>query len=94
MKNRYLAVDVFFILSGFILCFCYAHEFKTDVKKFTYIKFMLTRVARIWPLLAFTCTVHLITYISFNGTKELGIWVIDYIMKVTWTAGFTSQFIL
>ena len=46
-------VDIFFVLSGFILALIYRDWFSTSVDKNTYIKFLQRRIARIWPLHAF-----------------------------------------
>lgn len=46
--NGYLGVDLFFILSGFILTYKYSEEFKYSFKGFT--SFIKKRIARIYPL--------------------------------------------
>ncbi len=45
----YLAVDLFFILSGFVMYLNYADRFQS-LKLSYYKKFMARRIARIWPL--------------------------------------------
>ncbi|NDF11930.1 MAG: acyltransferase [Proteobacteria bacterium] len=50
VKNLYLCVDFFFILSGFILMHAYSGQFRHSVKKNAYKKFMIARFARIYPL--------------------------------------------
>lgn len=44
----HLGVDLFFILSGFILCHVYLEDYGT--KRFNYKTFLTSRVARIFPL--------------------------------------------
>jgi peptidoglycan/LPS O-acetylase OafA/YrhL len=51
-EKGYLAVDFFFVLSGFILAYVYAAEF--DVGAFPQTRFLALRLARIYP-------VHLLT---------------------------------
>jgi peptidoglycan/LPS O-acetylase OafA/YrhL len=46
-------VDVFFVLSGFILTLIYSKWFDTGVSRDSYFKFMRRRLARIYPLQAF-----------------------------------------
>ena len=46
----YLMVDLFFILSGFIICYVYADTFAGGVSKRAYTSFLLARLARIYPL--------------------------------------------
>ncbi len=48
LSNGYLAVDFFFILSGFILAYTYAPSFAE--KTFSYKTFIIKRVARIYPV--------------------------------------------
>lgn len=50
----FLGVDVFFILSGFVISYNYSARFRSDVKWGEYRKFLWLRFARIYP-------VHLVT---------------------------------
>lgn len=43
-------VDLFFLLSGFILTLIYASWFETGVQRTSYLKFLRRRLARIYPL--------------------------------------------
>ncbi len=52
IDQGYLGVDVFFILSGYVLCYVYAPKFKYDFS--FYFRFLAVRLARIYPLHAFT----------------------------------------
>lgn len=54
IKSGFRAVDVFFILSGFILAHTYSETFRTNVSWQSYLAFLQNRLARIYP-------VHLIT---------------------------------
>ena len=58
LKNAYVGVDFFFILSGFIM----AHSYVTQItqKKFSFLTFMKRRFARIYP-------VHFVTLMAFCG---------------------------
>ncbi|UMK18141.1 acyltransferase [Klebsiella pneumoniae] len=49
INNGYLSVDLFFILSGFIITHAHRNDFFDVVTKKNYITFMLSRVMRIWP---------------------------------------------
>lgn len=57
----YLMVDLFFVLSGFILCYVYEAEFRSGPKKGLVGRFWLARLARIYPL-------HLATLLVTVGT--------------------------
>ncbi|HBT7733942.1 TPA: acyltransferase [Klebsiella pneumoniae] len=53
INNGYLSVDLFFILSGFIITHAHRNDFFDVVTKKNYITFMLSRVMRIWPAYVF-----------------------------------------
>lgn len=54
IDKLYLMVDLFFILSGFIMCYVYEDNFKISINKKKYKNFMVARLARIYPLHIFT----------------------------------------
>jgi peptidoglycan/LPS O-acetylase OafA/YrhL len=56
LVNAYLCVDLFFILSGFVLAHVY-HQFSRGVKACDYRLFFIARVARIYPLHLLTLAV-------------------------------------
>jgi peptidoglycan/LPS O-acetylase OafA/YrhL len=50
-KHADLGVDLFFVLSGFILTYVYESEISTNLKfKLFYVTFLKARIARIYPL--------------------------------------------
>ncbi len=55
--NGYLSVDLFFILSGFIMTHVYLDRFKSGVTKSNYWAYLRARFARIYPLHLFTLLV-------------------------------------
>ena len=48
--KSYLWVDLFFILSGFVLAYVYQSRFESAISKQDYRKFMWARFARVYPL--------------------------------------------
>lgn len=58
VQKGYLGVELFFILSGFILCHVYLRGFGEG--RFTYGSFLWNRLARVYPL-------HLATLAAFAG---------------------------
>lgn len=50
LKNSYLLVDLFFILSGFVLSFNYFEVFKREVSFASFYKFIYKRFLRLYPL--------------------------------------------
>ncbi|GAA0367184.1 acyltransferase [Bowmanella denitrificans] len=63
----YLMVDLFFVLSGFIMCHVYGHQFSQGWCKQTFRRFILARFARIYPL-------HL-----FSLVLVIGLWALMYL---------------
>ncbi|CCQ74355.1 acyltransferase [Magnetospira sp. QH-2] len=65
LRDGYLAVDAFFVLSGFILSYVYEGDFKGGLGT-KYRHFMVSRIARIYPLHVFSLLVVLaLVLISF-----------------------------
>lgn len=54
VSKLYLMVDLFFVLSGFIMAHVYGNSFKGKIKKVDFIKFMKARFARLYPLHIFS----------------------------------------
>jgi peptidoglycan/LPS O-acetylase OafA/YrhL len=50
INKFYLMVDLFFILSGFIMCYVYEPKFDKGIEIKNYKKFLIARIARIYPL--------------------------------------------
>jgi peptidoglycan/LPS O-acetylase OafA/YrhL len=67
LRNCYLMVDVFFIISGFIMLHVYGEHFASQVKPSTYLGFLRARMARIYPLHVFTLLIFIVViYGSLN----------------------------
>ncbi|WP_109830288.1 acyltransferase family protein [Reichenbachiella versicolor] len=65
----YLMVDLFFILSGFIMCYVYEDKFKEEVLNRDYKRFLTARLARIYPLhlLSLTGELLIFVFLTFSG---------------------------
>jgi peptidoglycan/LPS O-acetylase OafA/YrhL len=50
LRHEYLAVDLFFMLSGFVLTHAHARELDERVDARSYVRFLLLRLARVYPL--------------------------------------------
>lgn len=50
LRHGYLAVDVFFVLSGFVMALNYKHLFARGFSKENFAVFLIRRIARIYPL--------------------------------------------
>lgn len=57
-SRAYLAVDLFFILSGFVISYGYHDRVVEHLSKASYVDFLINRIARVWPL-------HLIVTLVF-----------------------------
>lgn len=64
--NGYLAVDLFFILSGFIMSMVYQEKVSNGITVDLYIKFLYHRFARIYPLYFVVLVFTLAFYITGN----------------------------
>ena len=45
----YMGMDLFFVLSGFVICYNYAEKIKVNPKK-GILEFFVARIARLYPL--------------------------------------------
>lgn len=61
------AVDIFFVLSGFILTYVHRHEFETRLTLHGIGNFLSLRLARIYPM-------HLVVVGVLIGAAALGVW--------------------
>jgi peptidoglycan/LPS O-acetylase OafA/YrhL len=52
VRHGYISVDLFFVLSGFVMAMTYGKLFDTGFQWANFRKFILMRVARVWPLFA------------------------------------------
>ena len=50
LARGYLAVDLFFILSGFVMALNYGHLFRRRVRAAVFGRFLILRLARLYPL--------------------------------------------
>ena len=64
IRNSYLFVDLFFVLSGFVICHAYSGKLTTasDVGRF-----LVRRIGRIWPLHAAV----LAAFVLFESARQL-----------------------
>lgn len=60
VDKLYLMVDLFFIISGFIMCYVYEAHFTEGLLKTKYKNFIIARLARIYPLHVFSLSVELV----------------------------------
>ncbi len=78
LNNSYLMVDLFFILSGFVLAHVYNERFHSAVNRLSYGRFLFARFARIYPLHLFVLSgfvalelVQLVSWLGKNSAPPL-----------------------
>ena len=67
--KSYLWVDLFFLLSGFVLAYVYQARFESAVEKASYKRFMWARFARVYPL-------HLFMLVLFVVLEAVKWWLV------------------
>ncbi len=89
--HGYLAVDLFFILSGFVMAMNYGHMFETKWSLKSYCTFLGRRVARIYPLYLAATIVGLFQVIKHQPlTRFIGLeFVANVLMVQVW--GLTNS---
>lgn len=71
-SRAYLAVDLFFILSGFVISFGYHDRVVKHLGKASYIDFLINRMARVWPLhLIVTLVFMTRILLNVSGTQSI-----------------------
>ena len=88
-RHGYLAVDLFFVLSGFVMALTYAEMFRNGFSRIAFRAFLIKRLARIYPLYLFltliTTTLILIKGVtSYYGTNFSFVFVVNLLLMQTW----------
>jgi peptidoglycan/LPS O-acetylase OafA/YrhL len=93
----YLAVDLFFILSGFVIALNYQNKV-TDLRRETVLPFLGARLARIYPLHLVMMLAYLVNPLAIHlfstaglapGQYEPGYYLLSLLLVQNW--GFTSD---
>jgi peptidoglycan/LPS O-acetylase OafA/YrhL len=96
LAHGYLAVDLFFALSGFVMALNYSHSFADGFSKTAYSTFLSKRIARIYPLY-FICTIigfmlFLVGSMRVDLNKDYSILVLLYNVAMVQVWGFAESF--
>ncbi len=74
-SNGIIAVDMFFLLSAFVMCMAYSEEFKWSISLSAYKVFIKKRLARVYPAYFFWVIMFLLIFdfsnLKFDYTKIL-----------------------
>jgi peptidoglycan/LPS O-acetylase OafA/YrhL len=70
IRNGYLFVDLFFVLSGFVICAAYSNRMSTASD---FRSFLIRRIGRLLPLLLFSTLIYLLAANAIVLAKEIAI---------------------
>ncbi|WP_396127088.1 acyltransferase family protein [Empedobacter stercoris] len=85
ISQGYLAVDLFFMLSSYVLCLRYANEFSEKVNFVNYKYYMFKRFKRIYPLYIFSLLFIICIFNNFN--------IYDFIIDITFLQAYFDTII-
>ena len=88
ISHMYVAVDLFMILSGFVLAMTYGPQFEPPFSPKVYLRFLKHRLARLYPLYALVtagCLIMMEMGIGDNcSTRTLPAVVLNFLMMQAW----------
>lgn len=81
LQRSYLAVDFFFVLSGFVLSYAYSNQFETGM---TARQFMIARLVRVYPLYCFALllSVAMAANLILSGKVDASVFAADALFGV------------
>jgi peptidoglycan/LPS O-acetylase OafA/YrhL len=95
IRHGFLGVDVFFVLSGFVMALTYSALFKDGIAGVDYKLFMVKRLARIYPLYFLVTLIFVVKYeLNLSGVWPDNFHAADFIacllMIQAWGFGFAN----
>ena len=82
LDHGYLAVDLFFVLSGFVMGLIYADEFSERASRARYLNFLGRRIARVYPLYIVAITAGLFVICLNLGDYRANALAVDFLLNV------------
>lgn len=73
IHHGYLSVDLFFVLSGFVMAMTYSHLFENGFHFSDYKKFLLRRVARVYPLYFVAVVAAILVFYFMPNSNDMDI---------------------
>jgi peptidoglycan/LPS O-acetylase OafA/YrhL len=86
IQEMHVGVTLFFVLSGFLIA--YRHS---DMADFSFRKYMVNRVAKIYPMYFILTTLTFIA-LSFKTSDTLTKYFVTYLLNISFLRGFFEQF--
>lgn len=80
--HGHYAVDFFFILSGFIMCYAYKEKLTTNYSRQNLYNFYIARIARLWPITSFFSVLLFILLMTGLWTSERDIGILNFILSI------------
>ncbi len=77
------AVDFFFVLSGFIMCYAYKDKLTTHYSHKNLYNFYVARFARLWPITSFFSVLLFLLLMTGLWTSERDIGTANFIASIT-----------
>lgn len=68
IRYGFVAVDLFFVISGFVMAWVYRETFQDGVTAEGWLRFMVARIARIWPMIVLALGLALVLFGSLRWT--------------------------
>ena len=84
VANGYLWVDLFFVMSGFVLAYSQAKLFAGPYRLHSHVAFLISRVARIYPLYALVILESACLVVWRTGTVDPGTLGLNLLMLQGW----------
>jgi len=98
ISSTYLAVDLFFILSGFVMALTYSHFFQNGFEGAAYKRFILLRIARIYPIYFIATLLTIILFILFPSNNDfhhpITAFHVTLNMTMTQAWGFSRSYLI
>lgn len=82
-NHGYLMVELFFILSGFVLALSYNKKIKNEINRDIYKNFMIKRFNRIYPLYFFSTIIYFFVF-NLDKLKHLEILLANFMFFELW----------
>ena len=94
VENNYVLVDLFFVLSGFIMAYVYWEKFSRSLTYLDYRRYFIARISRVYPLhivtLLFMLLVGLYSKDDFKMLDNLNDFIQNILLIHAW--GMSDRF--